>query len=149
MELNFDSVITHGIKLGAEFVDLRYQEHLYETIVLDNGVVRDAGVSFSRGIGVRVLIGDRIGYSFTNIMSNENLKLTVEKAVKIAKSSSPYSSIVSMESRGTFKDKIISHYGIDPFDVDYAEKIEILNQMHKRLKEFKELSSITIPYAFE
>ncbi|WP_448579504.1 TldD/PmbA family protein [Thermosphaera sp.] len=149
MELDFDSIINHGIKLGAEFVDLRYQEHLYETIALDNGVIRDAGVSFSKGIGVRVIIGDRVGYSFTNTLSAENLKTTVEKAVKIAKSISPYSGGVSLESRNMVKDKIVSHYGIDPFDIDYSEKVEILNLMYKKLKEFQELSSITIPYAFE
>ncbi|WP_052891643.1 TldD/PmbA family protein [Thermosphaera aggregans] len=149
MELDFDSIVNYGIKLGAEFIDLRYQEHLYESIVLDNGVVRDAGVSFTRGLGVRVIIGDRVGYSFTNIMSDENLKLTVEKAVKIARYTGSYGSVVSMEARNMVKDRIVSHYGIDPFDIDYTEKIEILNLVHKKLREFKEISSITLPYAFE
>ncbi|MEM0378847.1 MAG: TldD/PmbA family protein [Thermosphaera sp.] len=149
MDIDVNSMVDYALRAGADFADVRYQEHVYENIILDNGVLRNVGVSISKGIGIRVLVNNRVGYFFTNNFKTDSLRQAVDKAIKIARSLGTLTSPVILESRRTIKDKIISHFGIDPLDVDLNEKIEILKLMYDKLKQYPEISSIILPYGFE
>lgn len=147
--VDLDWVIKLGEEKGAKFIDVRYQERLYESILLDNGVIKLFSTSVSRGVGVRVFVENYVGYSSTNVLTKDSLKETVDKAFKAAKSTSKHGFPLEILSRRTIKDKVISHYAIDPKGVDPSEKINILMDMYRVSKEFKEIVSAVVRFGFE
>lgn len=50
MDIDVNSMVDYALRAGADFADVRYQEHVYENIIFDNGVLRNVGVSISKGI---------------------------------------------------------------------------------------------------
>ncbi|MCI4461920.1 MAG: TldD/PmbA family protein [Thermogladius sp.] len=149
MSLDLEAWVKKGEELGAEYVDARYQEHVYEILVLDNGVLREAAVSRSRGVGFRVLYKGHQGYASTNDLSPGSVKRALEEAFKIARALEGRSKPVRLAERAGYRDKIISNYAIEPLEVDLSEKIELLKSIHSSLREEKALSSILLRYGFE
>jgi len=142
-------IVRFGEERGAEFVEARYQDMLYEAIVVDNGVIRAFNISYTRGVGIRVVAGRYAGYASTNKLDLESLKNAVERALKAAKSMEVAGSTIALYSRKTVKDKIVSHYNVDSIDVDPSEKIELLMDMYKVSREVDGIASSTIRYGFE
>ncbi|WP_440059732.1 TldD/PmbA family protein [Thermogladius sp. 4427co] len=149
MEIDLETWVKKGEELGAEYVDARYQERVYELILLDNGVVRDLLLSKTRGVGFRVVYNGRMGYSSTNNLSNESLREALEKAFKLARASEAGAKSIRLPERRAFRDKIISNYAIEPLEVDLSEKVGLLKSIYDGLREEKYLSSIILRYGFE
>ncbi|MEM0380297.1 MAG: TldD/PmbA family protein [Desulfurococcaceae archaeon] len=144
-----EKAINYGRERGAEFIDIRYQEVLYELIVIDNGVVRSYDTSIVKGLGVRVLVDKTIGYSATNRLDFESVKDSIDKAIKIARSARKYSALVEILKRRTFRDRIVSHYSIDPLEVDPSNKLEVLMDTYRSTKEVNGIVSSVVRYGFE
>ncbi|MET1160805.1 MAG: TldD/PmbA family protein [Thermoprotei archaeon] len=147
--IDYNRLIKYGEELGADFVDIRYQDIVYEALVVDNGVVRAYNIDTKRGVGVRVLVKGFMGYSSTNKLDESTLKETVERAVRAAKSMEKAAAPTSIYQRKTVKDKIVSHYATDALDVDPGEKVELLMDMYKTTREVSGIASSTIRYGFE
>ncbi len=146
---DLESLIKYGEEKGVEYIDIRYQESLYELITIDNGVVRSFNTSITRGIGIRVFIDGYVGYASTNKLDLEVLKNTVERAIKVAHSMKMAGTPTRLYSRKTVKDKIISHYATDAMDIDPSEKIELMMNLYKVSREVDGVVSSTIRYGFE
>ncbi len=48
---------------GIDFADLYFQQSMSESWVLEEGIVKDAGYSADRGVGVRSISGEKTGFS--------------------------------------------------------------------------------------
>ena len=151
VSLGFDpeSWIRKGEEMGADYVDVRYQEHTYEFILLDNGVVRESTVSKSRGVGFRVFYKGFVGYASTNDLNEPSLKNALEQALRIARALEGRSRPARVASRGVYRDRVVSDYSIDPVDVDVSEKVDLLKAIHATLREERALSSVVLRYGFE
>ncbi|ADI32057.1 TldD/PmbA family protein [Staphylothermus hellenicus] len=147
--LDIARLIRYGEELGAEYVDVRVHEKIYELITLDNGVLREYSINRLRGVGVRVLVDGFMGYAATNVFDWEKIKNTVVEAVKNAKALSLHGSKTILYSRPSYKDKIISHYAIDALEIDPGEKIEVLKTIYDASREVKGVVSVTPRYGYE
>ncbi len=147
--IDFSQLIKYGEEKGVEFIDIRYQDQLYETIVIDNGVVRAFNTTITKGVGVRVIVEGYMGYASTNKIDLETLRKTIDHAVKAAKSMKKAASPTKLYSRKTYKDKIISHYATDAMDVDPSEKIKLLMNIYNTTRTVQGIVSSTIRYGFE
>jgi TldD protein len=87
MEEELRSVIDYGLSQGAKYVEARYQLLTGNFLTIKNGIVDNVGNYNIRGVGIRVVFQDSIGFSSTNIINKENLINTCNKAIKIAKAS--------------------------------------------------------------
>jgi len=150
MELpDLNSIIKYGLEKGVDFIDVRYHNILYETIVIDNGVVRVFTTNYTRGIGVRVIVDKRMGYASTNIIDENSLREVVDRAIKSARAMVDKGYLVELYSRKTYKDKIISHYAKEPLDVDPSIKIELLMNMYRIAKNTPGIASVNIRFGYE
>ncbi len=147
--IDLAEIIRFGEELGAEFVDVRFHEKTYESIVYDNGVVREYSINRLKGIGVRVIINGYMGYASTNRLDKESLKETIVNAIKIAKAFRISGFRTELYHRPSYRDKIISHYAIDPAEIDPSEKIGLLREMYSIGKSVKGVASIIARYGFE
>lgn len=148
-EIDLERIIKYGEEKGVEFIDLRYHNILYESIVVDNGVIREYNTTITKGIGVRVIVEGFMGYASTNKLDMDSVRETVDRAVKTARSMSRTGSSTKLYTRGTVKDKIISHYAKDPLEIDPSEKVKLLMDMYRVSREVDGIASSTIRFGFE
>ncbi|MCP4727236.1 MAG: TldD/PmbA family protein [bacterium] len=82
-----DKILHSGMRLGAEFCDIYYEHRIQNTITLDENKIKDSKFNILEGVGVRVLIGEKIGYAFSDIIDETALLKAAESAAYIAKNS--------------------------------------------------------------
>lgn len=79
--------IDRGLELDADYIEFRFQAIYNENLVMKNGVLTAHKLNYSYGIGIRVLVDGSLGFSSTNIITENNIIRAVESAIKIARAS--------------------------------------------------------------
>ena len=78
------SILTDALSRGGDDCDL-YFEHIDSTSVsLTDGMVNQASTSVSLGMGVRVRMGDQVGYAYSEDLSPSALRTAAKTAAGIA-----------------------------------------------------------------
>ncbi|MEM4953003.1 MAG: TldD/PmbA family protein [Desulfurococcaceae archaeon] len=136
-------------ELNVEFVDVRIQDYYGETLILDNGVLRESIINRFQGVGVRVLVNGVVGYSSTNSLGEESVRQAALRAYKLARTVIDHSVKVDYYRRPRSKDKLFSNYSIEAENVDISDKIDLLRTMYQTSREIKEISSVTLRFGYE
>ncbi|MBN2028961.1 TldD/PmbA family protein [bacterium] len=79
-------VMSTALSRGGDYCDLFFQHRIYNYIGLEDKAVNRASSTVDLGVGIRVLKGDQTGYSFTEEITPEAMKLAAETAANIADS---------------------------------------------------------------
>ena len=61
-----ERVLGGALPAGADYADLYFQHSVHESWVLEDGVVRDGSFNLERGVGVRVVSGDKTGFAYSD-----------------------------------------------------------------------------------
>jgi len=77
-----DQFLTQAMGPGIDFADLYFQQSMSESWVLEEGLVKDAGYSADRGVGVRSISGEKTGFSY----SGDITALAISQAAQAARS---------------------------------------------------------------
>jgi len=91
MDLQIEGLMTkavkHGMKIGASFTEAKGEDTITGRIEAVNNETREVSQVHNIGIGVRVFYGKGNGFSFSNVLDEENVLQAVEMAMKIARAS--------------------------------------------------------------
>ena len=134
MKERIESILRLLKKKGVSYADIRIVDRIKENITTENLKVQSISNSRSKGAGVRVVLNGSLGFASTQDLSL--IEETALKALKIAKASR----VLQSESI-TFapKDIVVDTYKtpieIDPFTVCKSEKIELLINAEKTMRE--------------
>lgn len=79
-------VMETALDNGGDYCDLFFEHTKYHYIGLEDKQVNRAVASIEFGVGIRVLKGDSTGYSFTQEITPEAMKLAAKTAAAIAES---------------------------------------------------------------
>ncbi len=121
-------IATSGNHGGAVYSDIYFEHGADQSVMFDQGVVKDTSLNIVRGAGVRVVIGDKTGYSYTDHVNVTNLK----RAATIARAIAEYGSDVGpqevgiSQASGTPHD--LYHIETSPLAVPLSEKIELVKK---------------------
>jgi len=85
MEDMLEAVIDMGLKMGASYVEARYQRDHYETSILKSGNPEVSSFETKKGVGMRVIINGGLGFGATNRLNRMSLRKMVKEAVSLAK----------------------------------------------------------------
>ncbi len=77
-------VMAEALAKGGDYCDLFFQHAVSNFIGLEDGIVNRAYTSVDFGVGIRVVEGDQTGYSFTEDITPEAMKLAARTAANIA-----------------------------------------------------------------
>lgn len=80
--------LDYALSLGAGYAEARYQRDVSESVVLKNGVPEVSASSVSRGIAVRVLVGNSLGFASTSELNRAAVRKMVKDAVALARAAS-------------------------------------------------------------
>ncbi len=72
-EHDLERYLAAALSAGGEYADL-YFEYLSSTsLMVDESMVKSASQGISAGCGVRVVVGERTGYAYTDDLSSERI----------------------------------------------------------------------------
>ncbi len=77
-------VMQEALSRGGDYCDLFFQHTISHTIGLEDKAVNRAYSNVDLGVGIRVLKGDQTGYSFTEELTPQAMKLAARTAAAIA-----------------------------------------------------------------
>ncbi len=80
-----DRVIRKALALGGEFADVYVENRISRNILLEEARFKSAEFGISQGAGVRVILGDKTGYAYTDEVSEPTLLRAAEVASYIAR----------------------------------------------------------------
>ncbi|MEO0602346.1 MAG: DNA gyrase modulator, partial [Myxococcota bacterium] len=83
-EATLKVVLAEATALGADDAELYFEHTLSTAVGLSDGVVNRAHTSVDLGMGVRVVVGDQVGYAYTEDLSTEQLLRAASTARAIA-----------------------------------------------------------------
>jgi TldD protein len=72
---------------GADFADVYFQHSRSNSVRMEDGLVSSASTSIDQGVGLRVVVGDQVGYAFTEDLTLESMLGAAKTAAAIAKGS--------------------------------------------------------------
>ncbi len=82
-------VMTELGRSGATFADVYFQHSRSTSVALEDGIVSKASSSVDQGVGLRVVIGDQVGYAYTEELTLEAMLTAARTAAAIAKAGAP------------------------------------------------------------
>ena len=84
-----DMALNHALSKACQhvidFAELYFEDCIDETWMLDEGIVKSANVNHSRGLGVRVIQSEQVGFAYADTISNDALQQAVSTAGSMAK----------------------------------------------------------------
>ncbi|UCD96660.1 MAG: TldD/PmbA family protein [Candidatus Bathyarchaeota archaeon] len=147
---NLQNCVQLGEKLGAKFVEARYEDLILRTLQRTNDVWRDITLKSRAGVGVACYYGGASGYSFTSTITKKNMEAVVSRAFKMAKGSAKSATLKldfdrrpAMDSRKSDTLSVKDH----PRDKDLTYKTDLVNRaVDSARKSGASISNITGMY---
>ena len=84
-ERDLESYLSEALSAGGEYADLYFEYLANTSIGIDEDIVKSASEGVTLGVGVRVLIGERTGYAYSDDLSPEKIRKAARVAARIAK----------------------------------------------------------------
>ncbi len=69
---------------GATHADIYFQHTRTNSIVMEDGIVSQAYSNIEQGVGLRVVVGDQVGYAYTEDLTEDAMKAAARTASAIA-----------------------------------------------------------------
>jgi TldD protein len=135
-----EKVLHKARELGASYADVRVVRGASEAVNVKNGNVDALASSTDHGFGVRVIADGAWGFSSSSIISAEEGERVAIEAVRIARASARLKKkdveLAPVEpAEGHFE----SEWKIDPFEVPLEEKIGLLLEADKVIRQQPEI----------
>lgn len=147
MVLDFDSseyALSLAMKAGADFADARLERNVSNSFLLKNGVAEVSSFDDSRGIGVRVLVQNTLGFACTNDLSKKGVSKIVEYAIRDAKACARIKNNVRLAGSKPFKASYEVRQKKKFEDISAEEKLKELFDIEKAIKS----TGIKVPGRF-
>lgn len=137
--------IDYALSRGARLAIARFHERRYESIVFDNGSLREYGFTTSTGVGIEVYTSGR-GYSFTTSTKWEDVRRAVDMALELSRISKL--DLELPELNGGRREYRVN-LRVDPFTVDPQDKVKLVREVNLGALKLEGISSATTRMAFE
>lgn len=121
---------------SVDFAECRIFGYDTEEIMVRNGQIEILKRSKDIGYGIRVIKNGAWGFASTAIVERSTIDDIVGTAIKEAEATSRrIKKPVELTEEPIVRDKYVTHFKIDPFEVDIAEKLEILKKADSIMAE--------------
>jgi TldD protein len=119
--------LEEGARLGASYVEVRYQEGVATSLRIRKGVVESSSISDFKGMGIRVLKEGSWGFACLDDLAPEKVTDAVKNAVKLASSSScSRSKKVEIARVDPVKDRVETKVTKIPSEISIEDKLRMV-----------------------
>lgn len=135
-----EKVLQKAKDLGASYADVRTIRGKSEAIEVKNGKVDALAGSTDYGFGVRVIVNGAWGFASSFTVTDEEGERIAAEAVRIARASARLKrEDIELAPVETAEGHFESEWKIDPFDVPLEEKINLLLDADKIMRQQPEV----------
>jgi TldD protein len=123
-------------KEGATYADIRIVTILDEDISIKRGNINTLNLSTVKGFGIRTIADGGLGFAGSYLITKEEIERVAKLAVRIGKASgSTRKKPIKFVEEKAVEDSYKTPIKKDPFKIPTEEKIEVLVEVEKRLRE--------------
>ncbi|HEY3136453.1 MAG TPA: metalloprotease TldD [Blastocatellia bacterium] len=83
---DIDRLLATALARGGDYADLYFEYKVANAVSIEEQIVKQAAKSIAQGVGVRVIVGDKTGYAYTDEITFEAIARAAETASHIARS---------------------------------------------------------------
>jgi TldD protein len=144
--------MSHAQSSGASYADIRFERSLSETVSAEDGKPREASRQFDTGYGIRALAGGAWGFASINgdeDIDRKKLLSAVLAAVKNAKATARISKHRLVLAPSSASGKYETNVKKDPFKVPLEERMALVVDASKRIKDAKSVTLADAHLGFE
>lgn len=113
-----------ALSRGGDFADLYFEYRRSASISMEDGRVRTAGGGVDMGVGVRVVVGEAVGYAYSESLELEEMERAAETASQVARSGQTVGPVAIRSRRHASVYPVQS----EVVDVAGAERVELLRR---------------------
>lgn len=123
-----EKLLATALSRGGDYADLYFEYRVANSVNIEERIVKSASKSVIQGVGVRVIIGDKTGYAYTDEIAFDAIRRAAETASHIARSGSSIRDIGINATPG-----IHNLYPVETplSSVELSRKIELIKQGDK------------------
>jgi len=82
---DIDRLLATALARGGDYADLYFEYKVANAVNIEEQIVKQAAKSIAQGVGVRVIVGDKTGYAYTDEITFEAIARAAETASHIAR----------------------------------------------------------------
>ncbi|MEM3398696.1 MAG: TldD/PmbA family protein [Nitrososphaerota archaeon] len=138
--------IDYALSIGASYAEARYQKDSVESVMLKNGVPEISASSIHKGIAVRVLVGNSLGFASTSTLTKASVRKIIEDAIAMSRAASKI--IVKGESLGEgriCRGSVNIKPRVKWSTIDTEDKIEYLRDIDRSILEASDKIGVKLP----
>jgi len=83
------NIVSLALSRGADFAEVYLEYRIYNFVNMEEDILKETAESISLGLGIRVIVGEKTGYGYTNDMSSEKIRSAALTAAAIAETGAP------------------------------------------------------------
>jgi TldD protein len=83
---DIDKLLARALARGGSYADLYFEYRIYNSLDLEEQIIKSASKLISQGAGVRVIVGDKTGYAYTDLITFDAIGRAADTASHIARS---------------------------------------------------------------
>ncbi len=125
-----EQCLAAGLSRGGDFAELYFESVTSSGIGIDEGIVKSASQGHSMGCGVRVLSGERTGYSYTDELTPEKLLHAAKTAALIADGPA------TVQVQGFVQTQTHDLYPVPLEDAGIAAKLALVQQADRAARAY-------------
>src|SRR5688572_5361628 len=126
------SLLSAALSRGGDYAELYFEHRTAGNLTFEQQAVKSANRSISQGLGVRVLLGEAVGYAYTEDLSRDAMLRAAETAAKIAArgGEAPPVDVVHYETA--------QHYSpsASTIELPAQDKVQLMRRADEAAREF-------------
>src|SRR5438093_13494426 len=84
---DLETYLAEALSRGGDYADLYFEYRINHSVALEEQIVKSATKAISRGVGVRVISGEKTGYAYSDSLEREHILKAARTAAFIANTS--------------------------------------------------------------
>ncbi|HEY7466898.1 MAG TPA: DNA gyrase modulator, partial [Dehalococcoidia bacterium] len=126
------SLLDAALSKGGDYAELYFEHRTSSAIVFEQQAVKSANRAINQGLGVRVLLGEAVGYAYTEDLSRDAMLRAAETAANIAShgAKAPPIDVVSYETAHSYSP------AANTLAVPSQDKVELLRRADEAARAY-------------
>ncbi|URJ25358.1 metalloprotease TldD [Candidatus Blochmannia ocreatus (nom. nud.)] len=131
------SILDMTKKLQIDYSDIYLKSSVHETWILEDNIIKSGSYTIDQGAGIRIIIGDKTGFAYTDQLNLNTLMQSMKYAADIAHKNPKNDNIQKYKYISSKTQKLTNntYHNINPLsNISTEEKIELLMCINKIAK---------------
>ena len=130
-EADISKIVESIHSKGIDIADLYFQVNRQESWAMEDGKIKEGAFSLDKGVGVRVVSGDKTGFAYSDDLSLSAIKEAANATQSIARHGKSTSLRIA-----SFKQTKERYSAIDPLNsISDQDKIDLINELNDSARQ--------------